>query len=121
MNIYRLWPWETGYINSHARPFSYDEARSLAEQLEKELRVNDPAALDQKHLNHHGLKHGGESFLKRRIRYCAGTISAAQAKIPEKGCCSEYSVGPIRENALLKLNPLSPDDEKGPENRLVTR
>lgn len=50
MDIYRLLAIkETGYINIHAQPFTYDEAfQSLAEKLEKTSQVKNPAALDHK-------------------------------------------------------------------------
>lgn len=52
MDIYRLLAIkETGYINIHSQPFSFDEAfRPLAEQLEQTTQVKSPEQLDMKRL-----------------------------------------------------------------------
>lgn len=52
MEIYRLLTIkETGYINIHSEPFSFDEAfRPLAEQLEQTTQVKAPEQLDTKRL-----------------------------------------------------------------------
>lgn len=52
MEIYRLLTIkETGYINIHSEPFSFDEAfRPLAEQLEQTTQVKAPEQLDSKRL-----------------------------------------------------------------------
>lgn len=120
MNIYRLLAIkETGYINIHAQPFSYDEAfRPLAEQLEKTSQVNDPAALDQKHLKSlmaetweladHFLK---DEFDVRGHRSLLHRLQDPQEKVAVQNIVLDQS----EKNALLENQSLylPGDEEKG--------